>query len=373
MAAPLSKEEKHVIFKKCRYSLLGHSSKTPAQILLDLAQNLNPEARGDFYGTGSLIEDFEKKIARVLGFPSAVFMPSGTMAQTIALRIWSDRKKTKKVAFHPKSHLEIHEHKAYSVLHHLESEWIGGADRLFTLEDLKACSSPLAALLIELPQRDLGGLLPTWEELKAISDWARERQVALHLDGARLWECQPFYQKDYSEIASLFDSTYVSFYKGLGGIAGAVLAGPKDFISEAKIWQRRHGGNLISLYPYVFSADNSFETRIGRMGQYHQKAKEIAKILSSFPGVKVTPDPPHINMMGLMIPATADQLNQAVLEMALEQSIDLFHEFRPSATPGTCWTEITVGDAALELPEEKISGFLQAFFKKLHLNANTEV
>jgi threonine aldolase len=73
--------------------------------------------------------------------------------------------------------------------------------------------------------------------------------VALHLDGARLWECRPFYGRDYAQIAGLFDSVYVSFYKTLGGIAGAALAGPADVIAEARVWQRRQGGNLVRLFP----------------------------------------------------------------------------------------------------------------------------
>ncbi len=68
----------------------------------------------------------------------------------------------------------------------------------------------------------------------AITDWARERGTALHLDGARLWDVHaPFYRRPYAEIAGLFDSAYVSFYKGLGGIAGATLAGPADLVAAA--------------------------------------------------------------------------------------------------------------------------------------------
>ena len=77
----------------------------------------------DFYGTGEVIENFETKLAKFLGTESAVFMPSGTMAQQIALKIAS--KVDKKVGFHPLSHLEIHEQKAYKELHNLDVILIG--------------------------------------------------------------------------------------------------------------------------------------------------------------------------------------------------------------------------------------------------------
>ena len=71
----------------------------------------------------------------------------------------------------------------------------------------------------------------------------------MHMDGARLWESAPFYGRSYAEIAALFDTVYVSFYKGVGAIAGAALAGPADFIAEARVWQRRHGGDLVNSTP----------------------------------------------------------------------------------------------------------------------------
>ena len=93
-----------------------------------------------------------------------------------------------------------------------------------------------------MPQREIGGQLPSWSDLEAQVAWARDRGVAVHMDGARLWESGPFYERSYAEIAALFDSVYVSFYKGIGAIAGAALSGPAPFIGEARLWQRRSGG-----------------------------------------------------------------------------------------------------------------------------------
>src|SRR5205823_1949079 len=251
----------------------------------------DPELLPDRYGEGEVIDGFEAEVARLLGKEAAVFMPSGTMCQQIALRVWTDRRGCPNVAMHPRNHLDQHEQFGYQRLHGLRGIPVGSPNQLLTLDDLRGVAEPLGALLLELPQREIGGHLPAWDELAASTGWARERGVPAHMDGARLWESGPFYGRDYAEIAALFDSVYVSFYKGLGGLAGSILAGPADVIAEARVWQRRHGGNLVQLYPYVLTARQGLGERLPSMGAYHAKAREIAAALAPFPQIEVTPDP----------------------------------------------------------------------------------
>ena len=279
------------IRKNCTQFLTGHYRQTPHQILTQLATATTPQTKADMYGTGDLIDKFTREMCELLGKPACIFMPSGTMAQQIALRIWSQRHNNPNIAFHPKSHLEIHEHKAYQFLHNLRGIHVGKANEMMTFDDIQQINQPIAALLIELPQREIGGQLPCWDELKSIHNWAKQHNIALHLDGARIWECKPFYQREYSEICSLFDTVYASFYKGLGGITGAILAGPKDVIDEAHIWQRRHGGDLLHLYPYILSAQQSLQQRLPKMASYHQKAIAIAQIFNSIQGIEIKINP----------------------------------------------------------------------------------
>ncbi len=342
------------IYRACTRFLTHDYPKTPRQVLSELAAETDPELPADHYGEGKLIHDFEKEIAELLGKEEAVFMPSGTMCQQIALRIWASRRGIHNVAFHPKSHLEIHEQHAYQRLHGLNGILVGSPDHLITLADLQAVAEPLGALLLELPQREIGGQLPTWDALTEIVAWARERHIPLHLDGARLWECRPFYKREYAEIAGLFDTVYVSFYKVLGGIAGSVLAGPAEVIAEARVWQRRHGGNLIHLYPYVLSAQLGLRKRLGRMETYHAKAKDIASILTSFPRIQVVPNPPQTNMMHLFIEGEQESLQSAALALAQETGVWLFARLAPTALPAYQKFELTVGEATLDISNEEI-------------------
>ncbi len=362
----MNPQEKTRLSFECARWLSGHprTRHTAQAVLADLAVYTDPALLPDMYGQGDLVDGFEKQVAELLGKPAAVFMPSGTLAQQIALRIHADRSHTPHVAFHPLCHLEIHEQKGYQLLHGLHGVLAGSLHRLMTLDDLKKVTEPLAALLLELPQREIGGQLPAWEELTAIVHWARERGIALHLDGARLWECLPFYQCSYAEITALFDTVYVSFYKILGGITGAMLLGPEDHIAEARIWQRRHGGNLVRMFPFVLSAKQGLEMRLDRMGQYHAKAIEIAEVLAAFPEIEVVPNPPQTNMMHVFIRGEADRLEEAALDIAREQKVWLINNFMPSQLPAYQKFELAVGDGALEFSRDEVIELFRTLIKK---------
>lgn len=346
---PFTDAEKSEILAHCRQFLVYRASGTIAERMREIADSEYAQLPADGYGTGGMVERLEGEVAELLGKPAAVFMPSGTMAQQIALRLWCDRAKNPTVAFHPTCHLEIHEQMAYRELHHLNAVLLGGRDRLFTLEDLQAVSEPIAALLIELPQREIGGQLPSWEELVAICDFAREKGIRLHVDGARLWECGPFYGRPYHEIAGLFDSVYVSFYKILRGLPGAILAGPADFIAEAKIWQRRHGGNLHTLAPNAIAAKIGLDRQLPAIPAFCTKASEIAAALKGIEGVTVIPEVPPTNMMHLRFAGAKDALDEAFWRVAKEHGVMICRGVSATEDPHLWGMEVTVSHSALDL------------------------
>ncbi|HEX6222677.1 MAG TPA: beta-eliminating lyase-related protein [Acidimicrobiia bacterium] len=308
----------------------------------------------DAYGTGELIQEFETTVADLLGFPASRFMPSGTLAQQAAMRIWADRSGVDHFAMHPTAHLELHEDRGYAHLHGLKATTVGPEDSPMLAEHLEELYEGVAALLIELPTREAGGLLPSFDELDAIKKSARDREFKLHLDGARLWECGPAYQRDYAEICEGFDSVYVSFYKGIGALPGAMLLGPEDFIAEAAVWQRRSGGNLFNLTPNVASAAMQFEDRLARMPAYLERAREVAATLSVIDGIRLKPDPPHVNMFHLYLDADAETALEARDRVAEHLSLWAFSWVAPSEIPGVSRTELYVGDAAMNVEDSEL-------------------
>ena len=156
----------------------------------------------DMYGEGDLVEGFERKIAALLGKAAAMFAPSGVMAQLAAVRIWAEAAGIDRFGMHPTSHLAHHEEQAYAALMHCHAVPVGHRLRPMQASDLEAVRETLACVLVELPIREAGGQLPSWEELEALKAAARERRLPLHMDGARLWESAAYYDRDYAAIAA---------------------------------------------------------------------------------------------------------------------------------------------------------------------------
>ncbi len=211
--------------------------------------------------------------------------------------------------------------------------------------DVEAVSEPFAALLLELPQRDLGGQLPAWDDLVATCAVVRSRGAALHLDGARLWQCPPFYGRSLDEIAALFDTVYVSLYKDVGAPAGCVLAGPADFIDEVRVWQVRHGGRLFSVYPFLLAAERGLDELLPRMGAYVERAREVGAMLASLEGLTVVPDPPQTSMLHVLARRPYEALCEASLDLAEETGVWFAGEWRQTADPTTQRLELSLGEA----------------------------
>ena len=340
----------------CTRAISNHGIRTAAGMLAMIP----PDTETDVYGDGGVVEELEQEVAALLGKPAAVFLPSGTMAQQIALRVHADRRGSRTVLLHPTSHVDVHEGDAYERLHGLSGRRVGNPYRLIGLEDLEGVAEPFAALLLELPYRELGGVQPAWDDLVAQTTWARSRGAAVHLDGARIWESAVGYGVHPAEVAALFDTAYVSFYKGLGGIAGCALLGEPDVVAEVVEWRRRHGGTLFGLWPYAASALTGLRTRLPLMPRYLQHALAVAALLREVPGVTVLPDPPQVPMMHLLVRASPETLSAGIRRVAEQQAIWTWRAPMSTTDPAVQLFELSVGDATLELTAEEVRDVVDA-------------
>jgi threonine aldolase len=350
-------------YKQTKYQVSGHGPRK-IEVLKKAFKNLDGQLESEMYGKGELIEAFQQKMAGILGKEASVFFPSGTMAQQIALRIWCDRKGVKKVAYHPLSHLEIHEENGLKELHGIEAVLLADKDRVIEFEDVVGMTEDVSSVLLELPQREIGGQLPEYETLEKISAYCKEKGIKLHLDGARLFEILPYYEKTAAEVCSLFDSVYISFYKGIGGIAGAILAGDEDFVEESKVWKRRHGGDLISLYPYYLSADYYFDKRIDSMKYYYEAAKIIALYFNRCFGVSTLPIVPVSNMFHVHFDASKNDVERILVEICHETNLGLSGYVR-ELTENTSYFEVSIGDSSQKPDLNEISNVFALLDEKM--------
>ncbi|MGW0938049.1 threonine aldolase family protein [Streptomyces sp. NPDC002666] len=326
----------------------------------------------DIYGNG-VVAELERRIAGLLGTEDAAFFPTGTMAQQVALRCWAGRTGNPTVALHPLAHPEVHERGALSAVSGLRTVHPTNEPRLPTADEVRDFAEPFGTLMLELPLRDAGFVLPTWEELEAVVAAARERDAVVHFDGARLWECADRFGRELPEIAALADSVYVSFYKTLGGISGAALAGSASLIEEARTWRHRYGGQLFQQFPAALAALIGLDRELPKLPSYVAQAKVVAAALAEgfteagAGWFRVRPDPPHTHQFQVWLPYPADVLEEASLRQAEETGVALFRLWHPAAAgpPGVSFTEVTVSEAGLEWTADDVRAAAAEFLERV--------
>jgi threonine aldolase len=345
--------------QSCRTHLPGHRAPSPAELFTAMGDWC--EGRGvthDVYGSGALIQEFEHKIARLLGFEAAVFCITGTMTQATALRIACAERGSKLVALHPTSHILKHERGNHQLFDHFHALQIGDPHRVWTLDELQAIPDRLGAASLELPAREIGGQCPSWDELAAIKTYCRQQGIHLHMDGARLWETAAAYGHTAGEIAAGFDSVYVSLYKGIGGMGGAMLAGSAAFVAKAQEWYRRQGGNVYQRTPYVVAAAMQFDARLNAMPAYFKRTQWLYEALRDYPLLTPNPAQPQANMLHLHLPVGRERALEIRSRFAEQHGVWLFNGANHAALPDRCSVELYVGDNLLNMADQRLREIL---------------
>src|SRR5438094_6202761 len=235
---------------------LGLSPAAYARLLAEIA-----ESRGsaeDDYSGGGVVAELEGRIAALLGKEAAVFMPSGTLANHLALRLLAHT--GRRVLVQRESHLYNDEGDCAQQLSGLTLVPLAAGRASFTLDEAAAeiagppearVAIPVGAISIETPVRRMAGEAFDFAEMRRIAGFARERGIGLHLDGARLLIDSVYTGIAPAEYAALFDTVYVSLYKYLNAAAGAVLAGPRALLDGLHHQRRMFGGGLPHVWPYA--------------------------------------------------------------------------------------------------------------------------
>ncbi|MGX4690615.1 threonine aldolase family protein [Streptomyces sp. JNUCC 63] len=343
--------------------------------LLERAEEVHDlDEASDLYGNG-VVEALEEKVAQLLGTEAAAFFPTGTMAQQVALRCWAGRTGNPTVALHALAHPEVHERHALSQVSGLRPVRVTSAPRLPTAEEVRRLDEQFGTLMLELPLRDAGFVLPSWEELTGLVEAARARDAVVHFDGARLWESTVHFGRPLEEIADLADSVYVSFYKSLDGYGGAALAGPKELVEEAGAWRHRYGGNVFQQFPTALSALAGLERELPRLPEYVRHARVVAAALhegfaaAGLPWVRVHPEVPHTHEFQLWLPYEADVAAEAAIRTAEETRTMLFTAGWNAMGPGLAFTEVSVRAAGLEWTADDVRTAVAEFVARLEENA----
>jgi threonine aldolase len=227
-----------------------------SQLLFELAEAGKIEA--DNYSRGGTVEELEVTFAELLGKESAVFMPTGTLANHIALRKLAGE--DKKVIVQAESHIYNDSGDCTQVLSGLNLIPLASQRATFTLEEVKKTIrkvnsgrvlSRVGVISIETPVRRMREEMFDFKEMKKISAYARGQGLRMHLDGARMFIASVHSGVAPSEIAAEFDTVYTSLYKAFNAASGAILAGTKEFTKDLFHLRRMFGGGMPQVWPFA--------------------------------------------------------------------------------------------------------------------------
>src|SRR5215469_5446670 len=241
-----------------------------------------------------VVAELEKRMAASLGKEAALFLPSGTLANHLALRLLATR--GRRVLLQRESHIYNDTGDCAQELSGLTLIPLAPQRGTFTLVEVESeiarlpearVATPVGVISIESPVRRLQGEVFDFAEMERITAFARERRIGLHLDGARLFLASAYTGISPDGYATLFDTVYVSLYKYFNAASGALLAGPRELLDNLYSQRRMFGGSLRQAWPYAAVALHYLDGFNERFGRAVSAADSLLQALAKHPGCEV--------------------------------------------------------------------------------------
>ncbi|MCE5325781.1 MAG: aminotransferase class I/II-fold pyridoxal phosphate-dependent enzyme [Planctomycetaceae bacterium] len=260
------------------------------------------EVGDDVLGDDPTVIALEKKTAEILGKEAALYTPSGTMANQIAIRCHT--RSGDEVVTDANAHCHFYEVGAPAALSGVTMRLIDAKRGIFTADDLAAAIRPAnvhfpqpSLVCIENTHNRGGGSIWPLETLAGVSAEAHKRGMKLHMDGARLWNAAVASGICEADFAKHVDSVSVCFSKGLGAPVGSAVAGTKEFIARARRVRKLFGGGMRQVGIIAAGALYALEHNRARLADDHANAKTLAAGLAALPGVKLDPKSVETNIV----------------------------------------------------------------------------
>ncbi len=261
---------------------------------------LRAEVGDEQAGTDPTVTALCERMAALLGKEAAVFLPSGTMCNVVA--ILTHCRSGEEVIAHQTAHILTSEGGAHAAFSGVQIQPLPGPRGMFTAEQVRAAirprtryAPPQRLLEVEQTANIGGGTIWPLAQLNEVAAVARAEGWATHMDGARLMNACVAAGISAQEMAASFDSVWVDFTKGLGAPLGAVLAGSAEFIDEAWRWKQRLGGSMRQAGICAAACLHALDHHVDRLADDHRNAKALARGLRQMPGVAV--EEPDTNLV----------------------------------------------------------------------------
>jgi threonine aldolase len=292
---------------------LNLTPKEYVQLLAQLTEN--DKLTVDYYSLNGCVEELEIKFAKLLGKEAAVFMPTGTLANHLAIRSLSGN--NKRVIVQQESHVYNDTGDSTQILSNLNVIPLGANKATFTVEEVDAVvkktesgrvAAKVGVISIESPVRRKQGEVFEYEQMKQISKYAKENDIKMHLDGARIFLATPYTKVSAAEYASLFDTVYVSLYKYFNAASGAILAGPKNLIAPMYHARRMFGSGLHQSWAFAAVANHFADGFADRFAKAVTVSEDLIQRLKNNSRFQVQRINPGTNIFRLTVKdITADK------------------------------------------------------------------
>lgn len=288
--------------KRIRVDLRSDTVSTPGHAMRNAMARA--EVGDDVFGEDPTINHLESIVADMTGFDAAVFMPTGTMSNGVAIRALTSP--GDEVICGSRSHVYLYERAQYAMLGGLQMHRIDESDKgcIPPAEVEKALSrgidqhfAPRTLVALENTQNVMGGLLLPDREVKEILDICSDRQVSVYLDGARVWHAISATGKTLSKILSGYRMVSMCFSKGLGCPVGSILVCSNEYEDKVRFLRKQHGGGMRQAGILAAACVYALEHNLPQLSRTHRYAKQLARGIARSPILKMLNPNPETNIL----------------------------------------------------------------------------
>ncbi len=250
------------------------------------------EVGDDVFGEDPTVRRLEERAAALVGKEAALFVPSGTMGNQVALKSWT--RPGQLLICEERSHVIKFEMGATAVISGLTPATIPSEDGSFTAKDVEDRIPPPVyylqspgVVVVETTHNMAGGTVFPLERLREVYSYCRNRGIPVHMDGARVFNAAAALGVPVTKITQFADSVMFCLSKGLACPVGSLLCGPADFIEEARKVRKMLGGGMRQVGVLAAAGLVALDTMIERLGEDHQRARRLAEGLNALKGLHV--------------------------------------------------------------------------------------
>ncbi len=259
----------------------------------------------DVYGDDPTVNSLEERVAALFGKEAGLFCPTGSLANQLAIRTLV--KPGEELLVETRSHIVRAELGAAATFSGITTRTWPSKDGLLVADDALAIAHEnagpylvsTAAIAVENTHNFGGGTVQPITEIEKLSTLAHARGIAMHLDGARIWNAHIASGTSLREFGKHFDTISVCLSKGLGAPVGSVMLSTKARIAEARIWRKRYGAGMRQVGILAAAGHYALDNNINRLAEDHARAKKIAIALHAVDATLVDPAKVETNIVGL--------------------------------------------------------------------------